>query len=96
MDERRVLDGRTVLCVLAALAVGMVIVTGDAFANPLPDSALLIHVHSWDPGFCQDNPISNCDEVVQYAEISPGGLPLHFRPRIHSPPAKRPSLRYVF
>ena len=69
MDERCVLDPRTVLCVIAALTIGMGIVTGNASANPLPDSALLIHVHSWDPGFCQDNPISNCDEVVQYAEI---------------------------
>ena len=67
--RRRVLDGRTVLCVLAALAVGLVLVTGNASANPLPDSALLIHVHSWDPGFCQNNPISSCPDVVQYAEV---------------------------
>jgi hypothetical protein len=69
MNGRAALAPRAILGVVGALTIGLGLATGLASANPLPDSALLIHVHPWDPVFCQNNPISGCDQVVQYSEI---------------------------
>ena len=69
MNGKSALDSRTVLGLIAALTIGLGLATGVASANPLPDSALLIHVHPWDPAFFQNNPISGCTQVVQYSEI---------------------------
>jgi hypothetical protein len=58
-----------ILWVLAAGLYCSTAVTDVALANPVPESALLIHVHSWDPGFCVSNPITDCSQITQYSEI---------------------------
>jgi hypothetical protein len=69
MNGRTAFDPRTVFCLIAALTIGSGLATGRALANPAPESALLIHVHPWTPDFCQNNPISECAQVVQYGAI---------------------------
>lgn len=69
MNGGSALDFRTVLGAIAALTICSAVAAGVASANPLPDSALLIHVHPWTPTFCQSNPISGCAQVIQYSEI---------------------------
>jgi hypothetical protein len=69
VNRRTALDPRIVLFLIAALTICSAVATGVASANPMPESAVLIHVQPWDPAFCQNNPIHACAQVVQYSEI---------------------------
>ncbi len=49
-----------------ALAVLAVATPRDAWANPVPMGGLFFHVHPVDPQFCDQCPISECEQIVQH------------------------------
>lgn len=58
-----------ILCAIATVFCFPGMRPGVAEANPLPACALLIHVHSWDPDFCLNDPVTECSQVVQYSAV---------------------------
>lgn len=56
----------TCLLSLALLIAGVAPVS----ANPIPPGMLFCHVHEWNPGFCEANPITECEEILQYSEAT--------------------------
>ncbi len=38
-----------------------------AAANPVPGPFVWINVHSWDPNYCVQNPITSCTQITQYS-----------------------------
>jgi hypothetical protein len=58
-------SGLVALLVLPAVLWGT---PQPAEANPLPEGAILTHVQPVDPDFCNQCPITACDQIVQYTE----------------------------
>jgi hypothetical protein len=44
------------------------VIVAPISANPLPPGVVLCHVHPWDQYFCNQNPISDCNDINQYSE----------------------------
>jgi hypothetical protein len=45
------------------LALGLAVTAG---ANPMPESAIYVHVQPVQPEFCESSPITECGQIVQY------------------------------
>jgi hypothetical protein len=45
----------------------LVVLVVPAAANPLPPAMLFAHVHPWESDFCETNPITECEQIIQYS-----------------------------
>jgi hypothetical protein len=84
---RRIPPGAALLCLLSLVL--LVSQPQPLLANPLPTSAIFVHVQPVNPDFCDDNPIVSCPEIVQYTQAS--GLlefDLFFYPMMAPPPLR--------
>ncbi len=62
------LPARSVIVPWLALIVMAVFLSSPGQANPLPPGVLMVHVQPVDPDFCDQSPITSCDEIVQLTE----------------------------
>lgn len=61
--------------ILLAAAMTLVLLCGPsglptAQANPLPGGMVIVHIHEPDPGFCANPPVTHCEEIQQYTEMT--------------------------
>jgi hypothetical protein len=52
-------------CALAALTIAL-IVAFPAHANPVTEFVVFVHIQQPDPDQCENNPITSCEDIVQY------------------------------
>ncbi len=54
----------------AVLICGLFGLQSDSIANPLPSGVILVHVQPVTSDFCSTNPITDCEDIVQYTDAS--------------------------